>query len=54
MVGTEGYSEAAVAASRNLAVWDRWAARNADSVVRPERTAQLFISGTASNQEKLA
>ena len=39
---TEAYSEAVVAASRNLAVRrrDRSTARKADSVTRPERTAQ--------------
>jgi hypothetical protein len=45
MVGTEAYCQAEVAASRNLAGRrrDRTAARKADSVIRPERTAQLRI-----------
>jgi hypothetical protein len=45
MVGTEAYSEAVAAASRNLAVRrrDRSTALKADSVTRPERTAQSRI-----------
>ncbi len=45
MVGTEAYSEAVVAASRNLAVRRRGCstARKADSVTRPKRTAQSRI-----------
>ncbi len=45
MVGTEAYTEAVIAASRKLAVRrrDRSAARKADSVIRPERTAQHRI-----------
>lgn len=45
MVGTEAYSEAVVTANRNLAIRrrDRQSARKAESVIRPDKTAQLRI-----------
>lgn len=45
MVGTEAFSEVVVTASRNLAVRrrDRQAVRKAETVTKPDKTAQIRI-----------